>query len=352
MLINAVTAKMLITFPHNIIVVCKNAAWISSIYIVLLAALLFGLICMVYSSDKNVIELAEKYGGKPLRTFTGLAVFAVLFLNFFSQIRIFPEAIRLVLLQTSYVELIGLLLAVGLVLGAYCGLGAVARLQELFLPIAGIVFALFILFLIPTVTNDNIFPLLGDGAQSLFIDNISFLSVFTDLLLLNLLLPYMENAKDYKRSGFKVIAIGGAVIVIIVTTYCLSYPYPVTEKYLMPVYQLERLIRLGNFFSRLEAVFQFIWSISILLYGSLYIFMMSEVWRSGFGLKQSQPLILPVTAIMIGASVIPDSLAGMVNWETQINKWLYIPAFAIPLIFGITDKLFHVKHLSKDGELK
>ena len=349
--INAFAVKMLLTFHHNIIEVCKNAAWISSIYIVLLALLLFGLTALIYTSDKNVIQLAEKYGGVPLRIITGVFVFAVLFINFFSVIRIFPEAIRLVLLQTSHTEFIGLLLAVCIVLGAYCGVEAIARLQQLFLPLAGLVFTAFIIFLIPTINPDNIFPVLGSGAGSLFIDNIPFLSVFSDILILNLLLPLMEERGDYRRSGIRVMIMGGAIVVMIITAYCLSYAYPVSEGYLMPVYQLERLIKLGSFFSRLEAVFQFIWSISILLYCSFYLYMMAETWKTSFALRAAPPLIPVIAIMLIGAALMPDSLSTMVGWESEINRWIYIPAFALPFIFGFYDKMFHVKHFD-GGEIK
>ena len=347
--INAFAAKMLLTFPHNIIEVCKNAAWISSIYIVLLALLLFGLTAVLYRSDKNIIQLAEKYGGKPLRIITGVFIFAVLFMNFFSVIRIFSEAVRLVLLQTSRTELIGILLAVCIVLGACCGIEAIARFQQLFLPIAGLAFAAFIIFLIPTVKPDNAFPILGSGAGGLFIDNIPFLSVFSDLLILNLLIPLMEESGDYKRSGIGAIIMGGIIVILIITAYCLSYTYPVSEEYLMPVYQLERLIKLGSFFSRLEAVFQFIWSISILLYCSFYLCMMAQTWKTTFALRDGPPLIPVIAVSLIGASIMPDSLSVMIDWESIINKWVYIPAFGLPIIFGITEKLFHVKH-SEGGE--
>lgn len=343
--INAFAVKMLLTFPHNIIEVCKNAAWISSIYIVLIALFLFGLTAVIYSSDKNVIQLAEKYGGAPLRIITGVFVFAVLFINFFSVIRIFSEAVRLVLLQTSHTELIGILLAVCIVLGAYCGIEAIARLQQLFLPIAGLVFAAFIIFLIPTINPDNIFPIFGGGTKSLFVDNIPFLSVFSDLLILNLLLPLMEERGDYRRSGMWAIIMGGVIVIMIISAYCLSYTYPVSAEYLMPVYQLERLIKLGSFFSRLEAVFQFIWSISILLYCSFYLYMMAETWKTSFALRAAPPLIPVITVMMIGASLLPDSLSVLVGWESAINRWVYIPAFALPVIFGMIDKMFHVKQM-------
>lgn len=349
--INAIAVKMLITFPHNIIEICKNAAWISVLYCIGVAVLILSIIYKLYHSDKNVIALSEKHGGAVLRIITGLFVFAVLFANFFTMIRIFPEIVRLVLLQTTYVQMIGLLFAVCIVLGAYCGIDAIARVQEMFIHVAGIVFICFIGLLVPNLRMENIFPLLGSGAFDLFVYNLPFLSVFSDLLVLNIIIPHMQDFSDYRRAGIKSVLTGGAFAAIVVAAYCLSYPHPVTETFLVPIYQLERLVHLSGFFSRLEAIFQFFWSISILLYSSLYLFVMAETWKTSFNLRETKPLILPIAVILSAAALIPDNLPDTLQLETIINRWIYIPVFAIPLILGAVDaiKLFHVKQKSNTG---
>lgn len=341
--INAIAVKLLITFPHTIIEICKNAAWIASIYCALLAFLILSVTTLFYRSNRNVIGLAEKHGGIPLRIITGLVVFSSLFANYFTLVRIFPEVVRLVLLQTTYVELIGLLFAVCTVLGAYCGLEAIARITEMLLPGNGVAFAAFILLLIPTMNKENLFPLFGSGAYDVFVKSIPFLSAFSDLLLLNLLIPHMKDRSDYRRAGLRSALIGGIVAVLVITAYCFSYAYPVTKMYLMPVYQLERLIHLGSFFKRLEAAFQFVWSISILLYASLYLYMLAEVWKETFGLKATKPLLAPIMLAAAGSAFIPPDLSAAAAAEAFVGHWLYIVALGLPLIFGLITKMFHVK---------
>ena len=341
-IINAITVKMLVTFPHNAIVLCGNAAWISAIYCTLIAAGLFWLISITYNSNKSVIQIAENIGGRWLQIAVGLVVFVVLAANFFPLISIFSEIIRLALLQQTLFEIIALLLIIAIILGAYCGIEAIGRVHGLFIPIIGTVFVIFILLLIPSFHFDNILPIMGNGIYNLFVGNISFLSLFADLLMLNILIPYTKNIGEFKKAGIKGVFIGGACAIVIFAAYGLSYAYPASEKFLIPIYQLEKLIRLSNFFSRLEAIFQFVWSISILLYGSLYAAVLAEVWRSSFGLKKSKPLILPIATILIGAALRPGSFSGIITWEEIINKWIYIPAFLIPIIIGIIGRIKRV----------
>ncbi len=342
--INAIIVKMLITYPRSLFVLCGNAAWINVLYCTLIAVLIFLVTRIVYKFDYNVIELAEMGGGKVLRTITGIVVFIVLGLNFLSLLRIFPEMIRLVLLQNTYLEVIGLSFVASLVFGAYCGIEAIGRAHIIFIPLAGIAFLVFFLLLIPSLKIENIFPILGKGSYNIFVKGISGLSIFSDLLMINILIPYMKNVEDYKSIGNKSIWIGGGCAFLIVAAYSQSYVYPVSVRFLAPVYQLERLINLSDFFSRFEAVFQFIWSISILLYGSLYLAVLSEVWKESFGLKFSKPLIVPVITVLTGIIIIPGSLNSMVVWEYIINKWIYIPALAIPIIIGIVGRIKKVKN--------
>ncbi len=345
MTINAIVAKMLLTYPQTFFEMCGNAAWISAVICIALAVLLFGFIRLTYTSKYNVIELAQRIGGKWLRIAVGFVVFFVLSSNIFSIMRIFPEIVRLVLLQGTYVEIIGMVFVATLILGGMSGLSSIARVHELFLPVAGVVFALFIILLLPSYKADNIFPIFGTGPFNVFVKGISVLSVFADLLMLNILAPKTESLDVYKKSGTKAIVIGGICVALIMLSYGFVYVYPISTKFIAPVYQLERLIHLTNFFSRFEAIFHFVWSVSILLYGSLYMAVLAIVWQTSFGLKYHKPLIIPIAAIIAGASVIPVSLTDLIRAEMFINKWIYIPAFAIPLIIGL---IYRIKNVSRE----
>ena len=335
---NAITVKMLMTYPRAFILISGNAAWITSLYCTIIAVIVFTFIRYFYGINKNVIEIAGDCGGAWLRIVTGVAVFAVMTLNLISLIRIFPEIIKLVLLQKTYVELIGLVFLAVLVLGARCGIESIGRVHSIFIPIAGAIFLIFILLLIPEFNTEAAAPILGKGIFKVFGEGISGLSLFSDLLLLNILLPHSENLDAYKKSGTKGIIIGGICASIIVGAYCLSYVYPVSEIFYIPVYQLERLIHISSFFSGFEAIFQFIWTISIMLYGALYFAVLTDVWKLTFRLKESAPLLSPIAVMIVGVAMLSKSMSDMVDVEFSIMKWIYIPALFIPLIFGIISK--------------
>ena len=339
-MINAIILKMIMTFPRNIFMICGNSAWMAGIAA---TAVSFGLFCLIkwlYCAKSNVIDISYKLGGVMLRTITGLCVFLVLSLNFISILRIFPEIIHLVLLQKTYVEFITAAFVITVIYGSWCGIEAIARVHQIFIPIAGVVFASFIIMLLPDIKGGNLLPIFGNGTVSLIKGSLFVMSIFSDLLMLNILIPFAKDPDDWKGAGNKSIIIGGVCAILIFLAYGMCYAYPASSEFIVPIYQLERLINLSDFFSRLETVFQFIWSISILLYSSMYLAVLGETWRESFGLHHTKPLCAPITIALVGVALLPDSLNDAIFWDGAINRWVYIPAFAIPVIIGA---LFHVK---------
>lgn len=342
--ITAIITKMLITFPTTVFHYCGNSAWLAGVYVTLVAVGIFALVRKCYTVNKNVITLAQKVGGIGFRILIGIVVFLVLAVNVIPLMRTFPEIIKLVLLQKTYIEIIGIIFVITIFFCASCGIVGIARVIEIFIPIGGIVFAGFLIMILPQIHIDYILPILGKGIKSIFIDGLSCLSIFADILLLNILIPNTKTLDNYRKSGTNGIIIGGICAVFIFLAYGFCYVYPATEQFVIPIYQMERLINLSDFFSRLESLFRFVWSIMILLYTALYVAVLSEVWAQTFALPHSKPLIAPIIVTLVGVSMVPQSLGDMVFWEAQINKWIYIPALLLPVVLVGAYKMFHVKH--------
>lgn len=347
--VNAIVVRIIITFPRYIFEICGNSAYMAMIYVSGIAFLCFWATNPLYRAKMNVIGMSERLGGKPLRIITGICVFILLVLNFIPILRIFPEVIRLVLLQKTYTQIIAAVFAVCVVLGASLGIEAAARVHQLFLPIAAAVFVAFAIMLVPDLHFGYILPIFGNGCKSIFLKALPTMSVFTDLLMLNILIPEMKESETYKKVGFKAILYGGGCATLIFLVYGLCYSYPSSSQFIIPIYQLERLINLSDFFSRLEAVFQFVWAISLLLYSVLYAAVLAKIWSETFGLHHTKPIITPVIISLIGISLLPNSLNNMISFEISVNRWIYIPSLLIPLVIGLLNKakMFHVKHFEE-----
>ena len=334
LLINAIFVKMLLSFPRNIVANSANSAWIQLLYNTAIALLIFFITAKVYKEKKSVIDIADEKFGKWLKIPVGILISVILIVNFLSIIRIFPETVKIVLLNETDITVIILLFALAAAFGAYMGVESIAQIHYIFFPIAFTIFAAFVLMLIPFYDIDNIMPVMGNGADKIFLNGTAGVSLFSDIIILNLLMPHAKSINDVKNGGYRAILIGGGISVAVMLVYCLVYPHPVSEDFMFPLYQLARIAHLSSFFSRFEAIFQFMWSILVLLYASLYLYMICFVLQQTFALEYYKPLIFPVTVISYSLSLLPGSIVDTVNIERTINTFIFPLSFIIPLVFG------------------
>lgn len=352
LLINVICTKMLLTFPRTMIINSGNSAWIQALYNAIVVFIIFFITTSFYRGKKNVIELAQMAGGKALKIIVGLMVFAVLMINFVIIMRIFPETVKIVLLQDFRIEVILIAFIIAISIGAYIGIEAISKINYIFMPIAGAVFIVFLLLLLPYYKFDNIFPIFGEGYKKLFVNGFNGISLFSDLILLNVFLSHCENNGEAKKSGRRALLTSTVISVIILLAYCLVYPYPASKDFMLPVYQLAKVVHVTSFFSRFEALFQFIWSILVLLYSAIYVYALCYVWQTTFGLKHYRPLIFPIVVINGVIALIPSSIVTVVATERLENIVVYPIAFLLPIIFGIVSRKYYgkLKNIEKEQE--
>ena len=334
-LTTAIVVKMLLSYPRELVLTSGQAAWIQVIYISLVALSLILITTRVYTHKQNVMDLAQMIGGKGLRIVVGIVIFLILLANFSTVARVFPETVKIVLLQNFNADVITIVFAIASGIGAYMGIRSIARVNYMFLPIAGAAFVGFLLLLIPYYEIGNIMPILGEGADKIFISGFNSLSLFSDIILLNVFMPYSKNLSEAKTISVRAIIISAIVAFLITAAYCLSYVYPVSKDYILPVYQLSRMIHISSFFSRFESFFQFMWSILIFLYSAIYICAMCDVLQRTFNLKYINPLILPVTILGITIAGIPSAVTDAIELEKYVNLVEYPIVFLLPIILGL-----------------
>ena len=333
-LINVISAKMLFSYPRNLVLNAGNAAWIQTLFVSLISLGVFWFVINIYrkSEMKSIIELCSDTGGKPLKIIVGIVLFFTLLFNSSLTMRMLPETIKTVLLPMTPMRLIILIMAVAVTFGAYMGIFSIARIHSIFIPVSGIFLALFFILLIHNTDITNLFPILGEGTYNIFIDGLPSVSIFSDVIILFILLPLCKNFDKAQSASRTALIISTIINVLIVLFYNLLYSYPASEEFMLPVYQMSRLIKIGDFFQRLEAFFSFIWAFDILLYSSLYLFCLARIWKETFDLKFYKPLILPVSVLMSAVSFLPSSTSKIVGMQ-NLSSLISIPvSFLLPIV--------------------
>lgn len=343
MLVNIICIKMIMTYPRILVQYMGNAAWINIIYVSLLTLFIYCLIGKIYKPEYGTfVASAEKIGGKTLKRIVGVLISAVFIANIAFEVRSYPETVKTVLLEETKMQIIVVLYIFAAAVGAYIGIESNARIHAIFMPIAAVVMVGFFLLSMPYWKINNIMPILGNGAKQIFIKGTQNICMMSDIVVLNYLMPHIKTKRDIKNSGCTAIIISGIVSLLIVGTYNLIYPYPTSAEFILPAYQISRIVKMGAFFQRWEAFFQFVWSIGMYLYTSLYIGVITGVLADAFDLKFSRILVFPI-------SIIVSSVAftiSMQNSLTVLAVGIYSMiglAFCVPVALGLLMRAKSVK---------
>lgn len=346
---NLLITKMIFAFPRFLFKTSGNAAWIQAIFMSLIAYLflLISIKFYQYTGNKSIIQLAESIGKLPLKILVSLLVALIIIANVGTEMRTFAESVKIVLLPRTKMEYIMILFSVTVIIGALSGFGSLVTINALFFPFCLFFLGVLFISLIPSYNINNIFPILGKGAGSIFIKGIRDISSFSDLIALNLLLPHCNDIEMVKKSGKKSVIIAGTILTLICLCYGLTYPYPYSSEFLLVPYQLTRMVRAGEYFQRFEALFEFVWSLTQLLYTSIYVYILGALFQNTFKLKFSKSLIPCIVVLIALLSFEPSSVVDLLDTAYKMKEKLipfaYLLPIIIPLIYIISRRFKYEK---------
>lgn len=335
--INIIVVKMLFTYPRFMVINSGNAAWLEMVYVSLISFGLYKLIDFLNkkTEQQNIFMLSEKVGGKAFRILVGSLIIFVLLVNLSVNIRIFSECIRTVLLPNTPTTMVMLFFIVAISVGAYMGIYSICRIHALFVPIAAIVMLGFLVMLIPDINLNNFFPLIGTGTYNVFIKGLRSISIFADVMCIYILAPFCKNKRDTKRSVNYAFLIGGISASLMLLLYCLVYPYPISREFVIPIYQLARIVNVGQYFQRFEAFFEFTWSIAMMLYASFSLFVICYAISETFNTKYYRETILPVVLLAASFGFIPTNFVTLLSDGNEIYNVIYPILFILPAVIGV-----------------
>ena len=342
---NLLITKMTFSFPRFLFKTSGNAAWIQAIYMSLLAYIILrlSLSFFKYTGNKSILQLSESLGKKPLKIAISLIIAFIIIIHITTEMRTFLESVKIVLRPKTKIEYILIFFGTTVAIGALCGFNSLSTINALFFPFCLFFLGALVLFLIPTYNINNIFPIFGTGVKDVFLSSLLDMHCFSDLLALNLLYPYIGDIKTIKTSGTKAVLISGIALTLICLAYGLTYPYPYSTEFLLIPYQLSRMVRAGEYFQRFEALFEFVWTLTHLLYSAIYVYILCLVFENTFKLRAAKSLIPCVVALLSLVSFIPASVVELLDTSNMLKRWIAPFALFLPIIIPLIYSLKHKK---------
>lgn len=335
----------------------KEDAWIA-----LLIALGLGIIITMFfifmialAPGKNLFEMFEYCFNRPIAK--GLSiVYAVYFFYYGCRIiRDFGELIASTVLPLTPIEVstIILVLVMGYIL--YMGLEVLARTAEIFTPYAFVFIMLLFIFLYAGGNLDfsNIRPVLAGGFKPIWIAIFPYEIVrpYGQLLVLTYIVSSVSNAKYSKRIIIYSVLISSLLLLLSTLMIILSLGHDIGLRSNFPLLSAARLVSIGNFLQRIDAIVVFCMMLGTLVKSCIYIYGGLKALEYVFNQTFRYFAIPMVCIVGVFTTLIARNYTDHLNEGLQSNPFL----LHIPLQFGLPVLMVFImliKHRNKTSSKK
>lgn len=325
--------KIILNPTKNIIFSVGSSSIINMIYVSLIVSLIGYLLIKTFSKFPNndILDIADFSFGKIFKW-----IFAIAFIIYFIfvcgiSLRSFVENLKI-----FYQKIIDLrLLLIAFVLAASIanrkGVKSIGKLTLFIMPLtlAGIL----VTFISVSQEFDwnRIFPIMGNGLDATFLSGASNLYAFSNLAILFFLPPLLEKKTDYKKVTILTILITSTLLIFSIASMLLALSYAFTSSALSPMYLVVRSIEWGSFFESPEAIFTFIFILSMISFLSVAIMIVVTILTKLGKLTNGSALSLSLGELVLGVALIPKNIPSLIFMESVIYKY-----YSLILIFGIS----------------
>lgn len=353
LIINSVCSRVFLNFPRQIIEVAGSAAWMIVIYIFTIMLILFSLIQKLFSKfeGKDIIDISEEAMGNVGRVIVGTLVILLLFSIGCIILREYSENMKTIALADSPIGFVSWFFLAGMAFGAFLGIEPLVRFHSLAVPLIVSTFLFIVLAVMPYYDSSNFAPWLGNGPTKILGPGFFSTSIFSPILYLFLIPPFIKTNKNFKIIGYLGISICTFLLFVSVVTYTAVYHYPTSLESFLPTFQLARLINFGRFFERIESVFMLAWAASALIYLSIIMFFILYTFKKTFKLQYYKPLIFISTILLFNLSLLPPNLISAIDLEVKYySKLSLIITLLLPLLVAFIGNIRQRKKVNNNNE--
>jgi len=335
LMVNLFFAQVMLIFPKDMVLFGGSASWMIPIIITLITLVYFTIVVKLYKKigSLDLLDISASIGGRIFKVVVGLSITVFLIITVSIILGGFTQTLKIISLDKSPLEYVGILFLIGMLAAAYYGIEVVARVNAFLVPIVIIGFILITLGAIPKFKINNLFPILGDGYASIAKGSILRLSVFSSLLILFFMVPFFKK-KYLGKVGYTSIIISGSLLLWSTLSFILIFPFEIAVNKKIPVFQMARYIEFGDYLQRIESVFVLICSVCALLFLGVMFTFIVYIFSKTLDLKRSKPIILPMGIIVFSLALLLKKMNIELLGNNMLNL-IWLTGLGLPLIIII-----------------
>lgn len=303
-----------------------NAAWMIPIisFLFLIGPLLILLKLLKEYKTKNLIELINVILGTKIGSTIGflLLVFGVAATVFDS--RSYAEIVgKLYYPNTPTIVIYMMLLGVSFYIAKH-GLETIGRVAALSFPYIKLMILLLIFLILKDVKWGRIYPISGAGWSNIIHAGFLKQSIFADIVYFSLFYPLVKNKNKYTPSGLIAFGISVFEIVVFLIIYVGIFEYPTVQRVSFHFHELIRYAEIGPYFTNLETIYFIFWIVGAFIRFAIYLYMISLLFGTIFNIKEFEPIILSIAALVLLLGLLPSNLVT--------NTYLYWNSYLLPVM--------------------
>ena len=331
---------MALIYPLTMVADSHQDAWIAS-----LISLLLGLACIAipikvhyFYPQLNLIEKINKILGKWVGTAVNLFYLFFFLMATAIYIREIEDFMGTQIFEKTPSAVFRFMTLFLVIYGLRLGLETLARAAEIFLPLFILFFASLMFLLLPQVQLENLFPIMNTPLPKLLHSVLFGISYpFGEMIVFQMVHPYVKQSKNTNRDIFLTMIIGAAVLNLILFLSLTVLGAYLSEHQFYAAYILAQKINIGNFLQRIEALMAIVWVITTFFKTALYFYAFTLGTAQLFNLKSFRSLIFPVGFLVFGCAqlVSKDIIFYIKKIPAYWVDWDFTIVFGIPLLLMV-----------------
>lgn len=338
--------KLYLGFPRTIVKEGASAAWLLIVFATLFATI--GIVIFVKLlrrfPDLTIIEISEQVWGKLGRMVVSLILTFFLVFSSAVLIREFSETMVTTVLPMTPISIITLFFIITMITGAYKGIEVIARSTKLVFPfiIAGILSIVFLTM--NFVNHNNLFPVFGTGLFKISLYAPGKSSMFIDVITVGLLITNVSDSEKVPGQIWKGFIFSALLFILVQIMYVSIFGFLTGKELYVPLFQMARIIYMGRFIQRIEALYIFVWFFTGALQLTLSLYGAAISFCRGFKISIYQPVLFSLSLIIFTLSFVPTSILSAAFLDNFILR-----QYGAILGWGLPAALLFTAILRKKG---
>ena len=325
--------QLITNVPKMIINSCGTGSIINILYLSLIALITCIIISRLiknFPSD-DIIDISGILGGTILKFIVSLIFITFFILLILIALSDFLYLLKCIYLQNAPLTFILLFFILATLLANLNGLNVIKKICSTTIPILIYTFIIIFIKSIPNIALDDLTPILGYNYKSTFQNGLLNLFFFNFIILYLFIMPLLKKKNDMNKIIFTSFSINILIFIFSILSLIGVFTAHINSSNINALYFLTRTIKLSDFIDQVDAIYIFIWTISLMAYISILLFIITHILNKLFHFKDHKQLSYPILSIIIGLTLIFVDLSQITFLQEHIFKY-----FSIIITFGIS----------------